>query len=64
MARKVNVLTESIEQRCAAEAKLRLEKAAILPLGAERARLEREAWVLLNAMQLNSFFSMGEAKSA
>lgn len=62
MARVRSRPAGSFEERCAAQAKLKLEKAAMLPLGAERAQLEREAWELQNATQLIDFLSLGEAK--
>ena len=34
----------------------------MLPLGAERAQLEREAWELQNATQMNGLLSSGDAK--
>ena len=53
----------TLEERCAALAKAKLYEAAMLPLGAERARLEREAWELQNASRLNNFFSLDETKT-
>lgn len=52
----------SFEERCAAQAKLKLEKAAMLPLGAERAQLEREAWELQNATAMNEMLAISDAK--
>ena len=47
-----------MEERCAALAVAKLSKAALLPLGAERAQLEREAWELQNATALNDMFGI------
>ena len=64
MARPSKRLPGSFEERCAAQAKLKLEKAAMLPLGGERARLEREAWELQNATQMNGFLFIEDVKPA
>ena len=62
MARKVEAPIGTFEERCAAMAKAKLHEAAMLPLGADKARLEREAWELQNATRLNEFLT-GNSKS-
>ena len=58
MPTKTNSLTVSFEERCAALAAAKLSKASLLPLGAERAQLEREAWELQNATALNDMLGV------
>ena len=64
MLRKIERPAESFEERCAAQANEKLARAAMLPLGAVRTQLEREAWELQIASQIRDYLSLGSTKPA